>query len=1447
MPDIHSEKRDKIVTRRSFGKIKEVVSLPNLIEIQSKSFNNFVQLDYLSSERRNIGLEKVFKDIFPIEHSDNLSLEFVSYEVGEWSCICGQLTGIESRYKWSCSSCKRKGCSRLHDFVCPECKKKMANYVPCKKCSSRVFVKAPLDVDKCRYSGKTYSFPLKVKVQLISWEVDSNSSKRKVRDIKEQVVFFCDLPVMCDLFEDDDGSFKLGSSGTFVINGVDRVVVSQIHRAPGVVFTQSKKVKDFRGQPCHMARLIPARGSWLDFEFDHHDVLYVRIDKKKKILATTFLQALGIAYDDILPMFYDFESIVVEKGEFYRPVDDSLIGQRLESDVLPKVLAKKFSVGRRFTKEIVKELLKNKIKHLKTRKSSLVNRVLGSDLVNAETGEIFGRKGDVVAEELLAEIVEFKKKQEIKIIRASGFVFQPTIAITLAQGSVTTKEDALKEIYCKLRAGDVPSVEVMEQFIDDLFFNPRFYDLTNVGRIRTNRKLGLNVDLEITHLTKEDIVETFKYLIALKERGEGELDDIDHLGNRCVRLVGELLLSQLYAGLARIERIAKERFRLQEYHAALMPYDYLNVKPLAAVLREFFGTGQLSQFMDQTNPLAEMAHKRRLSALGPGGITRERATFEVRDVHTSHYGRICPIETPEGQNIGLISSLATYARVNELGFIETTYRPVENGVVKDDVVCLDAFQESGEAIAQATILVDEKNKIKNKEVLVRKNGNIVSIDSKEVSYVDASPRQIVSVATSLIPFLEHDDANRALMGSNMQRQAVPLIDCSPPLVGTGMEAELGTAEGAVLVARSNGVVDYVSSEKIVVKVDDEGRGKEWIARPVDIYHLKKFARSSHNTWIHHVPVVEIGDRVQRGDVLTDGAATKNGELALGNNVLVAFMPWHGYNFEDAIVVSKRLVADDVFSSVHIEEFVVEARDTKLGAEEVTRDIPNVSEKELEALDEDGIVRIGTRVRPGDILVGKVTLKGDVQVSPEEKLLRAIFGEKSREVRDTSLRVPPGVEATVIDVKLFSRGGIRKDKRYKEIAAQKAAKIEDSFNQHCVILDMAVKKKVVDHLCALKPKTVSAKIKKFLSKGLFDAELIASLSADELFSLALSDKKLANKIDELKTAYIDQISVLKALKDDQISKLRKGDDLPSGVIKMVRVYVAMKRPLSVGDKVAGRHGNKGVISQIVNIEDMPYLEDGTSVDIVLNPLGVPGRMNIGQILETILGIVGKTAGDWFAKNLESLSYVETKKNLVKYYSADLIESIEKDSGKEAVTELARESADRGVFFKTPIFDGADYETEICPLIKDLNLPDGASFKLYNGQTGLSFEQPVTVGYIYMMKLNHLVDDKLHARSVGPYSLITQQPLGGKAQFGGQSLGEMEVWALYAYGAAYTLQEMLTIKSDDVNGRVKAYEAIVRGDDIPDPGVPESFNVLVKELQSLAVQVDLFKANKEQAGE
>jgi DNA-directed RNA polymerase subunit beta len=1433
--------KGKSALRRSFGKIEEVVSLPNLIEVQSKSFNDFVQLDFLPSERKKIGLEKVFQDIFPVEHNDRISLEYVSYELGDWSCICGHLVGLANRYKWNCTSCKKNGQGRLNNNECLHCQKKTASYARCKRCCSRVVIKMPDTVDECRYSGKSYTMALKVRLQLIMWDVSEETGERVVREIKEQDVFFCDMPVMVDLYEDRDGSFKLGNQGTFLINGVDRVVVSQIHRAPGILFAYSKKSRDFRGQPSHSARVIPARGAWLDFEFDHNDLLYVRIDKKKKFLATTLLQALGIEKEKIISLFYSAETIHIIDGNFFKKIDASLIGQRLESGAVPEAFETKFKAGQRITPDMLKEFEKAKITMLAVRKNSVINRILSDDLIDSTTGEILLQRGGILTVEFVDYLSE-EKKGSFKLIHSSGYVFQPSIALTLSQDKNSSREEAIKEIYCKLRPGDLPAMKTMEEYFDNLFFNTRFYDLTVVGRIRINRKFNQTTDESITHLTKDDILNVMQYLVALKERGEGEIDDIDHLGNRCVRLVGELLQGQLYVGFSRIEKIIKERFRLQDSYLSMMPYDFVNIKPLVAVMREFFGTGQLSQFMDQTNPLSEMAHKRRLSALGPGGITRDRATFEIRDVHSSYYGRICPIETPEGQNIGLISSLSTYSRVNEFGFIETAYRPVKEGVIQEEVVYLDAFQEKGSCIAQAKVEVNAQREITETTLMARNDeGDILTVDSKQLTHVDASPRQLVSVATALIPFLEHDDANRALMGSNMQRQAVPLVRPTPPLVGTGIEGEIGSTEGSVIVARNAGIVEYVSADKVIVRIDKNNVTEDdWFAKPLDVYALKKFGRSSHYTWIHFMPIVKVGDYVRKGAVLADGAATNQGELALGNDVLAAFMPWNGYNFEDAIVVSNRLLADDVFTSVHVKEFVIEARDTKLGAEEITRDIPNLSEKELAALDEDGIVRIGTRVTPGDILVGKITLKGDIQVSPEEKLLRAIFGEKSREVRDTSLRVPPGVEATVVDVKIFSRSGIRKDRRYKDMVAKETEKIDENYLYHLRVLSEETKQRLAHILDGVETKSKNAS---FVVKGQFVKEKLLAGSIDEIIALKADQKEIQSQIDYYVDRYQSQAQVLIALKNDQVSKLRKGDDLPSGVIKMVRVYVAMKRTVSVGDKVAGRHGNKGVISRVVNREDMPYLADGRSVDIVLNPLGIPGRMNVGQVLETILGMACKTIGDNFKEKINQWTYAEAKKRLSHYYGKALVDDLENRSGKEAVEMLVQKTAKSGLFIATPIFDGADFESEIRPLLKELELPESGTYDLFDGRTGEKFDQPVMVGSIYMMKLNHLADDKLHARSVGPYSLITQQPLGGKAQFGGQRLGEMEVWALFAYGAAYLLQEMLTIKSDDVSGRVKAYEAIVRGDEVPESGIPESFNVLIKELQSLGLQVDLFRATKE----
>ncbi|MBN2266997.1 MAG: DNA-directed RNA polymerase subunit beta [Candidatus Babeliaceae bacterium] len=1429
--------------RKSFGGVKDIVPVPNLIEIQSKSFNDFLQLDYLPTERKQIGLEKVFRDVFPIDYGDKMSLEYVSYELAIWSCTCGNLTGVTNRYTWYCSSCQASGCSRLDDKMqCPKCKAATARYKTCSNCLARVGAKLPLSLSECRSSGQTFSMPLKVTLQLVTWD-KAASGERTVRDIKEQELFFADVPVMADLYE-EGSRFKLGNLGTFLINGVDRVIVSQLHRSPGVIFSQSKRVKDIQGKPYYLVRIIPMRGMWLDFEFDSNDYLYVRVDKKKKILVTTFLQALGIARREIIPLFYSSDSILCEKGDFYQEVNDKILGLRLRPG-MAKIADDSSYLGRPITKEVLSWLKKNGVRRLSIPLDSLLNRIFARDVIDPETGEVLVEQGQPFTREH-GVIFEGYRSINFDLIVSAGYVSQPTIPMTLAQDKCDTIEEALREVHSKIWPGDGASLKEVRERLENSLFTERAYDLTRVGRIRMNRKLGLTVPEDMTALTRDDIVSTIRYLMNLRERGEGELDDIDHLGNRRVRLVGELLANQVHIGLLRIDRIVRERFRTQEIHGALMPQDFLNVKPLSAVLREFFGTGQLSQYVDQTNPLSEIAHKRRLSALGPGGVMKDRATYEIRDVHTSHYGRICPIETPEGQTIGLISSLATYAVVNDLGFIETAYRPVKNGKVTDNVVFLDAFEEGDAYIAQADILRKGGMK-KDALVFARYGGNFLYANSEKINYIDLSPKQLVSVATALIPFLEHDDASRALMGANMQRQAVPLIRSRLPLVGTGMEAEIARASGACLAARRPGVVSYVSSEKIVISVDESAFGTvdDWVAYGVDNYYLRKFELSSHNTWVHQTPCVRVGDRVEVGDMLSNSSAIQDGELALGSNLLVAFMPWHGYNFEDAIVLNKRLVAEDVLTSVHIDEYVAEARDTKLGPEEITRDIPNVSETALDGLDEDGVVRVGTRVAPGDILVGKVTLKGGVQFSPEEKLLRAIFGEKSREVRDTSLRVPPGVEGTVIDVKIFSRSGMRKDKRYKTMVAQETERLAAEFAMSREMLEKMLTEKICTLLAGTKPQ--GAGDKSAVTKGVFDEKKLRKLSLDKLFVLKIKDKPDAQMVERLHTCFENQMRIFKGLHEERIAKLRKGDVLPSGVIKMIKVYIAMKRPIQVGDKIAGRHGNKGVVSLIVPREDMPYLADGTPVDIVLNPLGVPSRMNVGQILETVLGYAGRKLGERLHELLATDGYKAVRTQLEQIYDKEFVDNYEKQHGKSGVEELARANARFGVMYQVPVFEGPDYEKDIRPLLLDVGASAAGTHRLFDGRTGECFDQTVTVGVIYMMKLNHMVDDKLHARSIGPYSLVTQQPLGGKAQMGGQRLGEMEVWALEAYGAAYTLQEMLTYKSDDVSGRHKVYEAIVRGEEVPEPGLPESFNVLIKELQSLGLRIDLFKSGKEDVSE
>lgn len=1434
----------KLIVRKSFGKIKDIVPVPSLIEIQSSSFNDFAQLDFLPEERRLIGLEKILKDIFPIEYEDKMSLEYVSYELGHWACTCGELSGIMHRYRWVCDSCNESGCSRLpSDYQCPHCSKKTARYITCQKCLSRVVIQMPMTLDEYRSTGQTFSMPLKVRVQLVTW-VQDESGTRVIRDVKEQSVFFADIPVMADLYE-DQGRFKLGNLGTFLVNGVDRVIVSQLHRSPGVVFSQSKKIRDYRGRPYYLARIIPMRGSWLDFEFDSNDNMYVRIDKKKKVLVTVFLQALGIPRDKIISTFYTFDQIHVKNGTFFMKVNDHLLGQRIERDMLPEKFEKVFW-GKRITKDILKRLNDADIDQLFVKKTALIGRIFGHDLINPKTGEVLAEQGQTFTEshyDLCSEISGLS----FDLIQVSGYSLQPTIALTLAQDRCYTQEDALKDLHAKVWPGDTSSMKDIHERFANLFSNSRIYDLTNVGRARMNRKLGLSIPSDVTTLTKEDIVATIQYIINLREKGEGELDDIDHLGNRRVRLVGELLTNQVYLGFTRIERVVRERFRSQDLHTALMPQDFLNVRPLSVVLREFFGLGQLSQPVDQTNPLAEIAHKRRLSALGPGGVMKDRATFEVRDVHTSHYGRICPIETPEGQTIGLISSLSTYAIVNDLGFVETGYCPVANKKLLKEVKFLDAFEEFDCYIAQADAIDPKTGKLKDDRVIVRHQGNYLFVDADKVNYVDLSPKQLVSVSSALIPFLEHDDACRALMGANMQRQAVPIVRSQAARVATGMEKEIVRASDAVLIAKRAGIVEYVSAETIIIRADaDQFHSLDaWISQGIDVYHLKKFQRSSSSTWIHHTPIVKRGMRVAAGDILTNGPAIVEGELALGSNLIVAFMPWHGYNFEDAIILNKRLVSDDVLTSIHIDEFVVDARETKLGPEEITRDIPNVGPSMLSSLDDDGIVKIGTRVKPGDILVGKVTLKGDVQYSPEEKLLRAIFGEKSREVRDTSLRVPPGTEGTVVDVKIFSRSGIRKDKRYREEVDKQVAKLEACFKAHVLYLEKMVKERMIEEICHQEP--APSVSKKLLKKGAFDSAILMEQSVIDLSSIRTKNKNANSQLTRLKSSFDNQITVLAGIKDEEINKLRRRDPLPSGVIKVVKVYISMKRPISVGDKMAGRHGNKGVVSIIVPREDMPYMNDGVPVDIVLNPLGVPSRMNPGQILEAALGLVGWKLTEEYQSVIQKASIKVVKDMLNKHFGAEFVDGLEQMGGSEAIMQFAQKIAQKGAYFESPIFDGAHFEIDIKPLLKSLKLPETGAFMLRDGRTGDFFDQPITVGSIYMLKLNHMVDDKLHARSVGPYSLVTQQPLGGKAQLGGQRLGEMEVWALEAHGAAYTLQEMLTYKSDDVSGRHKVYESIVRGEDVPEPGVPESFNVLIKELQSLGLQVDLFKSGKEKVSE
>jgi len=1374
--------------RLTFGKTAPAVEIHNLIEIQKASYEAFLQHNMDPLDRESQGLQAVFKSVFPIhDFSHKASLQFVSY-----------------------------------DLEAPK-----------------------YDVDECRERGMTFSAPLKVTVRLVVWDVDVDTGTRTVSNIKEQEVYFGEIPLMTE-------------NGTFIINGTERVVVSQLHRSPGIFFDQHQS-KTGGKKTIFSARIIPNRGSWIDFEFDTKDILYVRIDRRRKLPATVLLRALGYSSEELLNYFYDGETLSLRGGQWFKTTNADLLAiQTASVDVVnPEDGTVISKAGKKFLKGHIRRMARCGVLQKETRvidgreKEILVGEipitheaVLGTisafDIVDMNTGIILVENNEEITEENLQVILD-NGITEIETVFIDGVHVGSFLRDTLMLDKLTSPEESIIEIYRRLRPGDPPTYDTAYSHFQNLFFNAERYDLSKVGRLKLNFKLGLDLPLEQTTLTRDDILRVVKYLIDLKNN-KGVIDDIDHLGNRRIRAVGELLENQYRIGLVRMEKAIKERMSLTEIEA-LMPHDLINAKPVSAVVKEFFGSSQLSQFMDQTNPLSEVTHKRRLSALGPGGLTRERAGFDVRDVHPTHYGRICPIETPEGPNIGLIASLSTYARVNEFGFIETPYQRVTDGVITGEVSYLTALEEEGHAIGQANVSRDDAGNLTGEVVPARVDGEYSMIPPEQLSLMDVSPNQLVSVAASLIPFLENDDANRALMGSNMQRQAVPVIRTESPLVGTGMERIVARDSGVTTTARRSGLVEAVDASRIVIKTDeilDEGE----VGADIDIYNLTKFTRSNQNTCINQRPVVKLGDRINAGDVIADGPATDTGELALGQNMIVAFMPWQGYNFEDSILLSERLVREDYYTTIHIEEFEVAARDTKLGKEEITRDIPNVGEEALRNLDDSGIVRIGAEVKQGDILVGKITPKGETQLSPEEKLLRAIFGEKAGDVRDTSLRVPPGVTGTVIGAQVFAREGVEPDSRAREIQTQAIARIERDRDEKIRTIRESARRQ----LGLLLTNSVSAgKIadpetgEELVARGeTFTETVVARLPVDLYERITVEDgqtveEKIWNLVDRLREKE-DQIRDIFSAK---IERHQKGDELPPGVIKLVKVYVAIKRKLSIGDKMAGRHGNKGVVSRVLPTEDMPYLADGTPVDIVLNPLGVPSRMNVGQILETHLGWAARGMGVRIGEMLDELYPHDELRDYVKtcFKGQPDVQEFADTATEDQLKEFAGKYR-KGVTTATPVFAGAT-EAEIKDALGRAGLDLSGQSLLFDGRTGEAFDRPVTVGIMYMLKLHHLVDDKIHARSIGPYSLVTQQPLGGKAQFGGQRLGEMEVWALEAYGAAYNLQEFLTVKSDDVTGRTRMYESIVKGENILEAGLPESFNVLVKELQALALDVDLIE--------
>jgi len=1537
--------------RINFSKIPTVIKIPNLIEVQRQSYERFLQMNLLPSEREDAGLQAVFNSVFPITDFRGIAqLDFVDYSIGNWECKCGSLKGLH-HLRSTCKNCGHTVITdpfKVGDVLCTKCGTFNKNVVTfCNKCGDPVALQLKYDVTECQERGMTFAAPLKVTIRLTLYDKDSDTGHKSIRDIKEQEVYFGEIPLMTE-------------NGTFIVNGTERVIVSQLHRSPGVFFESNSQKTYFLG------KIIPYRGSWVEFEYDTKNILYVRIDRKRKFLATIFLRALGLKNDsEILKAFYHIEKIEVRDRKLFWEVSEGLTDCKLSKDINhPRTHETLVHAGKKISSAVLKEIQKARITQIEVAPHDLEGAHAAADILDPSTGEVLLEANNELTAAVLNSLLD-SGVREVQVFFPERDDCGTVVSQTLKRDTLKTPQEALIEMYRKMRPGDPPTLETATALFNGMFFDPRKYDFSRVGRLKFNIKLGYYTKLKtrlderapefeledsrnfppanfyvvvdqekmfvgkregvlcsevvracegtlaIDHsehspvqlpldkrtLEPEDFYSSIRYLLRL-HRNPGSnysVDDIDHLGNRRVRAVGELLENQFRLGLVRMERAIKEKMSVYQEMSTAMPHDLINAKPVMAAVREFFGSSQLSQFMDQTNPLSEITHKRRLSALGPGGLSRERAGFEVRDVHPTHYGRICPIETPEGPNIGLISSLSCYARINEYGFIESPYRRVRGGKIVDYVTIThggdgpwkvgehvelsevqkinedlrdkkrkavehepysfyqSAWEEDLHIIAQANVPVDDKGRIIHELVNARQAGNFVLKRKEEVGYIDVSPKQLVSVAASLIPFLENDDANRALMGSNMQRQSVPLLRAQAPLVGTGMEEVTARDSGAVVLCRRNGVVDSVDSERIIVRVEGDGHSGQ-LSREVgaDIYQLTKFRRSNQNTCINQKPIVRKGQRVHAGQVLADGPCTDRGELALGRNVLVGFMPWRGYNFEDAILVSEKLVKEDSYTSIHIEEFEIESRDTKLGPEEITRDIPNVSESLLKDLDESGIIRIGASVKPGDILVGKVTPKGETQLTPEEKLLRAIFGEKAGDVRDASLTCPPGIEGIIVDVKIFSRKGTEKDERARAIEAAQVTRLEKNLNDEIRILqDERLKR-----LCGLlEGEELLADLhdektnKRLVTKGTqLTREVLARISTRNLKRMRIGkkDPTLLEKIDEIEEMTSRQIDILRKITDEKIQKLKKGDELPPGVIKLVKVYIAMKRKLSVGDKMAGRHGNKGVIARILPEEDMPYMPDGTPVEVVLNPLGVPSRMNVGQILETHLGWAAKELGNKIRNLLSSEARAEVLRKEIKGLLRSSSQATRLDEMEdEQVIEYAR-SLQGGLAFSTPVFDGAT-EREIKEYLEKAELPGSGKITLYDGMTGEPFEQPVTVGYIYMLKLSHLVDDKIHARSIGPYSLITQQPLGGKAQFGGQRFGEMEVWALEAYGAAYILQELLTAKSDDVYGRAKIYEAIVKGEAAIEPGVPESFNVLVRELQSLCLDVELIKKPKEQLAE